>query len=188
MNNITKLVFIDHDGTLMDVPTPDTGRLLWKEKTGKEYPHKGWWGQLDSLNTNVFDIKPFEQIKNILERENSNPNSYTVLLTNRIPKFQPIIMNLLNSMGIYFDEYSFKNDNRNKKERILDILDKFPSLEEINIYDDQNDQIELLKSLKHEVDSTIKVEIYHVNNGQFYLVERYQTIEFLIKKSIKKYL
>lgn len=188
IKNITKLVFIDHDGTLMDVPMPDTGRVQWKEKTGTDYPHQGWWGQPDSLNREVFDIQPFDSIKNILHNENSSPNSYTVLLTNRIPKFKPIIMNLLDSMGLHFDEYSFKNDQRNKKERILEISSKFPLLEEINVYDDQNDQIEVLKSLKQDVDSMIKVEIYQVNNGHLSLIEKHQTIEFLIKSGIKKYL
>ncbi len=124
----------------------------------------------------------------ILKKENANPDSYTVLLTNRIPKFEPIIKNLLNSMGLHFDEYSFKNDQRNKKERILEISSKFPSLEEINVFDDQNDQIEILRTLKHDVDSTIRVEVYQTNNGQLSLVERHQTVEFWIKKGIKKYL
>jgi len=188
MNHIKKVVYIDHDGTLINVPMPDTGRVIWKEKTGVDYPHVGWWGQPDSLNTEVFDIQPFQSIENILKTENANPSSYTVLLTNRIPKFEPIIKNLLDSMGLHFDEYSFKNDNRNKKERILEISSKFSSLEEINVFDDQNDQIEILKTLKHDVDETIKVEVYQVNNGQLNLIERHQRIEFLIKKGIKKYL
>jgi len=188
MNHIKKIVFIDHDGSLMNVPMPDTGRILWKEKTGTEYPHKGWWGQPDSLNTNVFDIEPFQSVENILKKENANPSSYTVLLTNRIPKFESIIKNLLNSMGLHFDLYSFKSDNRDKKERILEISSKFPSLEEIKVFDDQNDQIEILKTLKYDVDETIKVEVYQANNGQLNLVEKHQRIKFLIKKGIKKYL
>ncbi len=188
MNHVKKLVFIDHDGTLMDVPMPDTGRILWKQKTGMEYPHQGWWGQPDSLNTEVFDIKPFSSIESILKKENANPNSYTVLLTNRIPKFEPIIKNLLGSMGLQFDQYSFKTDHRNKKQRILEISSKFPSIEEINVYDDQNDQIDILKSLKQDVDSTVKVEVYQANNGQLSLVEKHVSIEYLIKNGIKKYL
>jgi len=188
MNHIKKIAFYDHDGTLMDIPMPDTGRIIWKQRTGNDYPHTGWWGQPDSLNQEIFDIKPFPQINQMLNKDNADSSTYTVLLTNRIPRIEPIVMSLLQSFNIKFDEYSFKTDNRNKKERIVDIIKKFPSIEEITVYDDQNDQIEVLRSLKNEIGELIKVEVYQVTEGRLRLVESHQTIEFLIKRDIKKYL
>ena len=40
---VTKLTFFDFDGTLADSPTPENGKQKYKEVTGNEYPHQGWW-------------------------------------------------------------------------------------------------------------------------------------------------
>lgn len=52
-----KLVSFDFDDTLFDTPKPEDGKDVWKEKTGTEWPHKGWWGKAETLDMNIFDIK-----------------------------------------------------------------------------------------------------------------------------------
>ena len=42
----TKVAFFDFDGTLMNSPTPENGKIIYKEKTGVNYPYEGWWGRV----------------------------------------------------------------------------------------------------------------------------------------------
>ena len=72
MKNKTKLSVFDFDGTLIATPLPDSGKIAYEEKTGKTWPHKGWWGQADSLDMNVFDIQPNPDVVNDFKKEEDN--------------------------------------------------------------------------------------------------------------------
>lgn len=137
----------DFDGTLMDSPLPTEGKEKYKIIKGEEWPHKGWWGQLDSLVP--FDIKPLEKTMKLYQEYKSIPNSVNILMTNRLAKFEPIVKDKIN--GIYsFDYYDFKNDNREKPDRIKEILKNNPTIEVVNIFDDMDDQIERFNRFKEE--------------------------------------
>ena len=51
-----KLAIFDFDGTLISTPLPDEGRVAYKEKTGKDWQHKGWWSKPESLDQTLFDM------------------------------------------------------------------------------------------------------------------------------------
>ena len=62
-DQITKLSVFDFDGTTVDTGMPDTHKIIYKEKTGEDWPHKGWWGRPESLDTNIFDFKAIPEVK-----------------------------------------------------------------------------------------------------------------------------
>jgi len=137
----------DFDGTLMDSPLPAEGKEKYKIMTGEEWPHKGWWGQLDSLRP--FDVKPIDKVMELYKKHSSLPDSVTILMTNRIAKFEPVVKDKIK--GIYtFDYYDFKNDSREKPDRIRDIIKNNPSIEVVNIFDDMDDQIERFIKFKQD--------------------------------------
>jgi hypothetical protein len=51
---VKKLVSFDFDGTLIHTPTPESGKEHWEKTTGLSWQGRGWWGNAESLNTNVF--------------------------------------------------------------------------------------------------------------------------------------
>ena len=54
---IKKLISFDFDDTLFHTPLPEEGKKIWKQKTGKDWPHsRGWWSKPESLDTEIFDI------------------------------------------------------------------------------------------------------------------------------------
>ena len=61
-SKITKIEIYDFDGTLVDTQLPDTGKPIWKEKTGEDWPYKGWWGRVESLDMDVFEQKPVPSV------------------------------------------------------------------------------------------------------------------------------
>lgn len=154
----TVLNVFDFDGTLMNSPLPEEGKIKYKELTGNDWPHRGWWGQIDSLKP--FDVKPIEVTKTLYNRYTSLPNSVNVLMTNRLAKFEPVVKEKLSGLYI-FDYYDFKNDNREKPDRIKDILKNNPSIEIINIFDDMDDQIERFNKFKEE-NPQLEINVYQV--------------------------
>lgn len=154
----TVLNVFDFDGTLMDSPLPETGKEKYKEITGKDWPHKGWWGQIDSLEP--FEVKPIEGTKDLYNQYSVIPNSINVLMTNRLAKFEPVVKDKLRGLYI-FDYYDFKNDNREKPERIKEILKNNPSVDTINIFDDMDEQIEKFNRFKEE-NPNLEINIFQI--------------------------
>lgn len=154
----TILNVFDFDGTLMNSPLPEEGKVMYKKITGNDWPHKGWWGQIDSLKP--FDVKPIESTKDLYNRYTSLPNSVNVLMTNRLAKFEPIVKEKLSGLYI-FDYYDFKNDNREKPDRIKEIIKNNPSIEIVNIFDDMDEQIERFNRFKEEVPE-LEINVYQV--------------------------
>ena len=157
-NNPTTLNVFDFDGTLMDSPMPNPGKEKYKEITGNDWPHKGWWGRIDSLKP--FDIKPIEKTAQLYNEYSVIPNSVNVLMTNRLAKFESVVKEKLSGLYI-FDYYDFKNDNREKPERIKEILKNNPTIDTINIFDDMDEQIERFNRFKDE-NPNLEINIFHI--------------------------
>jgi hypothetical protein len=162
---IKRLIAIDFDGTLINSPLPDEGKKIWKSVMGKDYEHIGWWGRVESLNTDVFDIKPFPNILNILNKDVRNSETYVIVLTSRIEKLRSNVQNVLDINNIRVDKLDMKRDERTKGQKILDYIKNFPDLIEINVYEDKEDQINSYKEIKNQIPENIKFNIYIANQG-----------------------
>lgn len=154
----TILNVFDFDGTLMDSPMPNPGKEKYNEITGKDWPHKGWWGQIDSLKP--FEVQPIEQTKDLYNSYSTIPNSITILMTNRMAKFESVVKEKLDGLYV-FDYYDFKNDNREKPERIKDMLKNNPSIDTINIFDDMDEQIMRFNKFKDE-NPNLEINIFQI--------------------------
>jgi hypothetical protein len=179
---VKKLAFYDLDGCLINSPTPDEGKIIWKEKTGEDWPHKGWWYEPDSLNTDVFDIKTYPNIVNQLQKDNADPETYTLLLTGRLENMSEQIREILNTHGLHFDDYNFaQKPEEPKTERIKKYLEKFPEANDVVVYDDRDKEIRKFKEFKDKIRIFgIDFEIQQANKGALTLVES------MIKEEIEK--
>lgn len=165
-DNITKLVVVDFDGTLSDSPQPEWGVQQWEEKTGETYPYVGWWSKPHSLDVNVFDIKFFPKIEKITKNAYADNQTYVTILTARIDDLKSSIENVLNVNNVAVDRVDTKTKNIGKGERLLEYLNEFPNIEEIDVYDDNYErEITSYLSVKDEIPNHIKFNIYHVNQG-----------------------
>lgn len=162
-----KIVFLDFDSTLIDSPLPDTGKEIWKQKTGTDYPHEGWWGKGDSLNLDVFEIKP---IVDVLKRiEDLHESVLTVLLTNRVNKVENEVNAVLRHNGIQLDYITFKVGRDNKGQRIAKFLDTFTEVTEVEFYDDTED---------HFTDAEFLKEQYPHVDFKFFLVKDGKVVDY----------
>lgn len=168
---IKRLAAFDFDGTLMNSPEKEEGKIEWQEKTGQPYPHLGWWGRPESLDLNVFDIKPFPTVLHQLKREQSQPDTFVIVLTSRQEKLRSQVQAVLDANDIHVDKLDMKYDWKDKGQKILNYIKQFPDLTEINVYDDMEEHIIAYEAIKAQLPENIVLNIYHANKGNIALTE-----------------
>lgn len=184
---ITRLSAYDFDGTLMQSPEKEEGKKEWFEKTGELYPHEGWWGRKESLDLNVFDIQPFQSVLDKLRKDLATPNTYVIILTSRQEKLRPFVQTILNKHNINVHKLDMKNGWKNKGQKILDYIQEFPDLKEINVYDDMDDKIAELKSIEKDIPDHIEYNIHKADNGRTELQEAHFRLLNIIDEEIKRF-
>lgn len=136
-----KLSVFDFDGTLFKSPEKPSG-------------YKGnWWAELKSLTPPTVPNKPgkefwFESTLNSAREELDTKKTYCILLTGRIDNvFDERVRELLSFKKLNFDYIklnSFGSDTGEfKTEEIRKILRKNPTIKKIEMWDDEQDKIDL---------------------------------------------
>ena len=183
-----RLAVYDFDGTLINSPEPEEGKKQWEEKMGQPYPHKGWWGRAESLDTNVFDIKPFPNILVKLREDMGDPDTTTIILTSRMEKLRPQLENILSLNGIRVDELITKSGAADKGDVILRIADYNQDLKEIVVYDDFSggmpDKIAEYTKIKDKLSPDVQFHIFRVNNDRISLLESTNILLKMIHEEI----
>jgi len=185
-----RLAIYDFDGTLIDSPEPEVGKKQWEEKMGVPYPHKGWWGRKESLDTEVFDIKPFPSILAKLQDDMADPDTTTIILTSRMEKLRPQLENILRLNGITVDELITKRGNEDKGDVIMRISKYNADLQEIVAYDDfagkMPNKIGEYTKIENELPENIQYHIFYVEDGRTQLLESSNIIMKMIHEEIHK--
>jgi HAD domain family 1 in Swiss Army Knife RNA repair proteins len=166
MKNKTKLSVFDFDNTLIATPLPDSGKIAYEEKTGKSWPHKGWWGQADSLDMNVFDIQPNPDVVSDFKKEKSSDTTLTVMLTGRLKKLSNFVKAILDKHNLTFDEYHFNNGGRTDEEKLKtldELLDKYPSIKIVEQWDDRLSHIPKFEAWGKEKCMSGRLKDFKVN-------------------------
>lgn len=143
-DNITKISIFDFDGTLMATPEPETGMKIYKEKTGKDWPFQGWWGRNESLDMDIFDIKPIPSVIVDYNKETVKPNTRVIMMTGRIPKNAEFVEKILNKYNITFDEYIYKKASDTlsfKINKLEEMLRCYSNLKEISMWEDRIEHV-----------------------------------------------
>ena len=139
-NKITVLDVFDMDGTLINSPLPDTGKDIWKEKTGNKWPHKGWWGRVESLDAKVFDITVIQPTVDAYELEMAKEDTMVIMMTGRMKKFSKIAKDILDNLNLRFDGHFFNTGGETgavKMRDLEEILKKNPNITTIRMWDDR---------------------------------------------------
>ena len=186
-----KLAIYDFDGTLIDTPEAEEGKLKWSEVKGMPYPHVGWWGRAESLDTDVFDMKPFPNILSQLRKDVVNPNAYTIILTSRREKLRPLVEKILSDNGIVVDDVLLKRGNETKGDVILSYLRSMPDLVKIDVYDDfaggEERKIKEFTDIEDQIPDNVEYNIYAVEErgDRFELMESTNNILNIIKEELR---
>ena len=61
-DTIKRILIFDFDGTMIDTDTPESGKALWQQEFGFEWPFTGWWGRPESLDSTIYFEKNKEKL------------------------------------------------------------------------------------------------------------------------------
>tara|TARA_R110000851_G_scaffold47424_1_gene115021 strand:- start:11340 stop:11894 length:555 start_codon:yes stop_codon:yes gene_type:complete len=173
-NEITKVTVIDFDGTLIDTTMPEIGKKMWKDATGEDFPHKGWWSKRESLNLDIYPNNTFDDIVAEFNKSKSEDKTFVALCTGRITPLTKQVNAVLDMHNLVFDDVVLTGDKRfNKVDGVgakdtlefkLNYLNslqsQFPNLEQIDFFDDRNHHQESFN--KWADAQPIVVNIHHV--------------------------
>lgn len=137
---IKKIAVFDFDGTLVNSPIPEVGKEIYKQKTGKEWPHAGWWSKPESLDMEVFDIQIITDVVDAYRETYVQDDTLVVMLTGRMPKLSQQVETILKHHGIVFDLYlySLGGSTEVSKQKSLDkLLVEYPNTETVELWDDR---------------------------------------------------
>lgn len=170
MSNYKKMAVFDFDGTLVWSPSPSTlidnvpareHYDRWLVVQGLP-PRKwqGWWGRKETLMPPIFGkmeedrlVFPLECLNHdlaaLVEAYCKDPEILTVLMTGRHTKMTHpnkthVCRAILDSYGLYFGEYHYNTGGETltfKCKTFDNILDRFPSIDDVEIFEDRADHI-----------------------------------------------
>jgi hypothetical protein len=150
---ITKIAIFDFDGTIADTPLQEEGIKVFEQKTGKKWPHKGWWSKHETLDTEIFDIPLIKSVKEAYDKVKDEDETLRVMLTGRLPFLSKKVEAILDGHGLEFDEHHYNTGGKtedSKMRTMESLLLKFPDVERIEIWDDRLEHIPIFHDFLHE--------------------------------------
>jgi hypothetical protein len=185
-----RLCVYDMDGCILHTPEKEEGKQIWKEKTGQEFPYNGWWSKKESLNTEIFNIKPNPPIYSKFKKDITNFDTYVIILTGRFEKLRPEVENVLNLNNIQPDNLHLKKGSETKGDVVLEYVKKYPEIEKIDVYDDfaggMEHKIKEFTEIRNKLPENIEYNIFYVNNDNIKLMESNNNILNFIHEELKK--
>jgi hydroxymethylpyrimidine pyrophosphatase-like HAD family hydrolase len=160
-----RLVCFDFDGTLIHTPTPESGKPEWEKATGLSWQGRGWWGNPESLNLNVFYPPVNQWVFTHYEKEISTPDTYVFLATGRLSRLEKQVLDVLKLHDIKFDDVFCNTGGETFKFKCYlfeKIIKKNPDAVEFIIFDDRYEHIVKFKDWAKT--QTIDVTIVDVIN------------------------
>jgi len=159
-----KLVCFDLDDTLCHTMKPEEGKPIWKEKTGEDWPHRGWWSKPETLDLDIFDTKVNPYVYEEYLKAVSDPDNYVICATGRVEKLRPEVEKLLSEKNLAFDAIYLNTggDTFNFKCRLFEKLIRKLGVSEFTMYDDR--ELHLIEFKKWAKTINCKIKIVDVIN------------------------
>jgi len=143
---------------------PEEGKPIWKEKTGEDWPHRGWWSKPETLDLDIFDTKVNPYVYEEYLKAVSDPDNYVICATGRVEKLRPEVEKLLSEKNLAFDAIYLNTggDTFNFKCRLFEKLIRKLGVSEFTMYDDR--ELHLIEFKKWAKTINCKIKIVDVIN------------------------
>lgn len=162
----TKLAVFDFDNTLISTPLPDSGKIIWREKTGKDWPHKGWWGRAESLDIEIFEHPIRPEVISDYHAEFADLNTMVIMLTGRRPSLAKEVKSILDYHKLTFDAYLYNYGGEtsvNKRQQMEKILSEIPSIISIELWDDRKLHVQIFQEWGDVLVKTGRLKDFKIN-------------------------
>lgn len=162
-----KLISFDFDKTLFFTPEPELSKDIFLEKTGNQWPHRGWWGKPETIDLDIFEIPINEWVHEFFLNHSNNEEDFVILATGRLNKVDGMrdnINKILEKNNIEFDEVhlNWGGDTLKFKIKLFEQKIKSLGVEEFVMFDDRESH--LIEFEEWAKEQNIKVTIVDVVN------------------------
>jgi hypothetical protein len=146
-------------------------------------------GRPESLDLQVFDIKPFPSVLLQLKKESATPDTYVIVLTSRMEKLRPEVQAVLDANHIVVDKLDMKRAEGDKGVKVMRYVKEMPDLKRINVYEDRDIDIEAYERIRDQMPEGAEFNIYLASEGKLALTEvsRSQNLIEIIKEEIQDF-
>lgn len=171
--NVKYISVYDFDDTLFYTPLPDvdssgvTIRPIkskeYENSMGHVYPHKGWWGRKESLDQNIFNIRPNLFIEDKYTKDVKRGDRHLIMMTGRLHFLKGSVESILINNGYEFDEHYYNPGGVKTLDYKLKIFNKlienYGNLKTIKIYDDRDVHIPIFEKWATDMMNTKNIFI-----------------------------
>ena len=156
---IKKLICFDFDDTLCHTLKPEEGKVIWKEKFGTDWPHRGWWSKPETLDLDIFDTKINPYVYQEYLKAVSDPDNYVFCATGRIEKLRTEVETVLHKLNLSFDSVYLNNggDTFTFKCRLFAKLISELQPAEFIMYDDRFEHLVEFEKWAETIDCKITI-------------------------------
>jgi FMN phosphatase YigB (HAD superfamily) len=162
-----KIALWDCDGCLVDTPLPERDKTSWEKHHDKPWPFQGWWGRMESMCADAFNITTFaDRHEEFVKLDGEGFEQF--ILTSRLPRFTDRIKDILSANGLSVKKI-FTKTNATKGERILELIAQYKAegieIEHIKFFDDRLKEIVTAEAVRPQIEAMgITFDVIQVEN------------------------
>jgi hypothetical protein len=104
-----------------------------------------------------------------------------------VEKLRPQVQAVLDANHIQVHKLDMKRSEKTKGQKILHYISQYPTLTEINIYEDMDTDIESYESIRVMIPDTITFNIYFASKGTLKLLRPEGKLTEIIKQEIQEF-
>lgn len=172
MNNLIKTLKIyDFDETLFRVPSYASKGIIENENLKFEHPYH-FYDHGKSLCLDTYNIQLVEPVFLAWERGTNDAECYQVMITHRVEEVRNEVMKVLEAFKLKFDDEWFLGRASSKADIAKQLIETFPNLEEIYVFEDSIHQLAIYQKIEEEMgELSPEFKFYIVDKSKMFRIK-----------------
>lgn len=150
IQDITILNVYDFDETFVRVPSYSAKKSAETSELNFSHPYD-YYDHAASLCEDTYHIQLIKPVFDFWKESSQNPECYQALITHRVEEVRDEVMSILESRGVTFHEHFFLGRKTSKADSLITMIEKFPKLTEVRIFEDSIQQLEVYERLYNQL-------------------------------------
>lgn len=185
MSTIKTLQIFDFDETVVRAPGYTSKKQVETDDTKFNEPYEFYDHPL-SLSESAHNIQLISPVYEAWKKGSENSTVYSVLITHRVKTLAEEVGDILNKRGVKFDRLFFLGRTTRKIDTAKELIDMFPDLETIEVYEDSIQQIFLYQTFFSRLNAErvwkegkneLEIKIYIVDKSKTYRIKNIELSE-----------
>lgn len=166
MEAITHLHVFDFDETIVRTPSFAAKKQVESDDIKFEKPYD-FYDHPKSLCEDSYNIQLISPIYDAWKQASRLENSYCILATHRVASLEKEVKAVLSLRGVEMDRYFFLGRVKEKIEVLNEMIDHFPNLTAVSIYEDSIQQLDRYQTYLNYRES-LTGNMYFVDKSKVY--------------------